>query len=149
MQDWKASEARSRWADILDAAASGDWQRIDPQRREPVLVARVRDLALLLEKAAPFSPEVLYEEDGSVTIWLNELDVYGMGGSLAEAADDLIDSVREYVEDWEEDLGQAPNHRDRVWHVRRLQLAADQEQLCRVVFGDDLAPKLCRHPVPA
>jgi len=149
MNDWKASEARNHWADLLDAAASGDWQRVEPLRREPVILASQRQLARLLELAAPFAPEVLYEDDDSVSIWLNEFDVYGSGDSLEEAAGDLLESVREYVDDWEEDLKLAPNHRDRIWHVRRVQLAGDDEQLCRIIFGDDLALKLCRQLCPA
>lgn len=149
MSDWKASEARNHWADLIEAADRGDWQRIEPLRREPVIVASQRHLRQLLGLAAPFAPEVLYEEDGSVAIWLNELDVYGLGDSLEEAAEDLLESVREYVDDWEEDLKHAVNHRDRIWHVRRVELAGDDEQLCRVIFGDDLAPKLCRRLCPA
>jgi len=94
MNHWKASEARSRWADLLDAAAGGDWQRVEPLRREPVIVANERDIARLLALAAPFSPEVLYEDDGSVSVWLNEFDVPGIGDSLEEAADDLLQAVR-------------------------------------------------------
>ena len=149
MNDWKASEARNHWADLLDAAASGDWQRVEPLRREPVIVASQRQLSQLLELAAPFAPEVLYEDDGSVGIWLNEFDVYGVGDDLEQAAEDLLESVREYVEDWEEDLKQTVNHRDRIWHVRRVQLATDDEQLCGVIFGDELAGKLCHRLCPA
>jgi len=145
---WSASEARQRWADILDLALAGQWQVVAAQRRDPVLVARKAELADLLAQCRRFEPEVLHEDDGSVVIWLNELDVYGHGDSVQEAAADLIDSVREYVDDWD-DLKDAPNHRDHLWHVRRLQLAEDDADLCRVLFGDELAHDLCRELCPA
>jgi hypothetical protein len=140
---WNATEARQRWADLLDYAQSGDWQTIVAKRRKPLLVAAKSELVELLAKCCKFEPEVLYEDDGSVGVWLGELDVYGRGESLEEAAEDLIDSVREYVDDWDV-LQNTPNHRNHIWHVRRVQLADDDDELCRVIFGDELAVDLCR-----
>jgi hypothetical protein len=114
---WNATEARQRWADLLDYAQSGDWQTIVAKRRKPLLVAAKSELVELLAKCCKFEPEVLYEDDGS--------------------------SVREYVDDWD-DLQNTPNHRNHIWHVRRVQLADDDDELCRVIFGDELAVDLCR-----
>jgi hypothetical protein len=145
---WNSTEARRRWADLLDAAQQGQWQQISASHRRQVLVTSKAELSGLLAHFCPFAPEVLQEEDGSLAIWLPELDVFGQGHTLTEAAEDLVDSVREYVDDWD-DLRDAPNHRDRVWHVRRLQLADDNEELCRMLFGEEVAADLCAHLCPA
>ena len=145
---WNSSEARRRWADLLDGAQRGQWQWISASRNRDVLVTSKAEFSALLARACPFAPEVLKESDGSLAIWLSELDVFGQGDTIEEAAKDLLDSVREYVEDWD-DLKDAPNHRDRVWYVRRLQLADDDEQLCRTLFGEELAVELCAQRCPA
>lgn len=72
---------------------------------------------------------------GEVGIYLAELDVHGVGATLEKAEDDLIEAALEFVEDWEAHLYAAPNHRGRVGHVRRLELAGNAASLRRVLFG--------------
>ena len=43
-----------------------------------------------------FHPEVI-AEDGSIAIWLPELELWGHGESFAEAKGDLAAEVRDYV----------------------------------------------------
>jgi hypothetical protein len=83
-----------------------------------------------------FSPEVFFNDDDSVAIWLPELGLHGEGGTLGEAQADLLDAVCEYVEAWQESLRHAPNHAGRRGWVRRLQLAEGVDGLRAVVFGE-------------
>jgi len=135
METWPMTEARRQLPALLENARSGRWQLIGRRGRPEVVVAGAVQLAELLGACCPFTPEVFIEK-GEVGIYLAELDVHGVGATLEEAEDDLIDAALEYVEDWEDHLHAAPNHRGRVGHVRRLELAGDAAELHRVLFGE-------------
>jgi prevent-host-death family protein len=137
MREWQATEARASWAQFVNAVESGEWQVISKYSRRVVAV-RAQDLLELLAPCFSFRPEVLIEDEG-YAIWLPELDVYGQGASLEEATADLLDSAREYAEEWEDELRHAPNHRDRAGWVRRVQLAGDDAALCEVLLGSESA----------
>ena len=74
-----------------------------------------------------FSTEVIYESDGGVSLWVPELALFGRGTSYEQAREDLLAEVREYLDEWDEDLHLAPNHKAREGWVRRLQLLAGDE----------------------
>ena len=139
LKEWQASAARAQWAQLLKGVERGDWQVIS-KFNERVVAVRAQDMTELLARSCPFTPEVLFEDE-SVAIWLPEFEIYGKGASLEEAASDLLDAAREYAEEWDLTLKDAPNHRAREWHVRRIQLASDDAALCAALLGAD-APSL-------
>ncbi len=124
------SDARREFSSVYNRV-SRDGAVVVVQRRGSPAVAvvpldRLRaDLATLY----PFASEVLFEEDGSVSVWLPEFAVYGRGGDLDDAVDDLVDEVEDYVEDWYGRLRHAPNHAGRIGWVRRIELAEDRTEL--------------------
>lgn len=138
METWPMTEARRQLPALLDKVRGGRWQLIGRRGRPEVVVAGAAQLAELLGACCPFAPEVFIEKD-EVGIYLAELDVHGVGATLEEAEADLIEAALEYVEDWEDHLYAAPNHRGRVGHVRRLELAGDAAGLRRVLFGEPSA----------
>ena len=138
METWPMTEARRQLPTLLDKVRGGRWQLIGRRGRPEAVVADAAQLAELLGACCPFAPEV-FIEDGEVGIYLAELDVHGVGATLEEAEDDLIEAALEYVEDWEDHLYAAPNHRAKVGHVRRLELAGDDAGVRGVLFGEPCA----------
>ena len=62
------------------------------------------------------------QTDGTLAVWLPELEIYGTGKDLEQALDDLIEEVELYLSDWKtHELGSSPNHAARAGWVRRLQ----------------------------
>jgi len=135
METWPMTEARRQLPTLLDKVRDGRWQLIGRRGRPEAVVAGAAQLAELLGACCPFSPEVFIEED-EVGIYLTELDVHGVGATLREAEDDLLEAALEYVEDWEDHLYAAPNHRRNVGYVRRIELAGDAAGVRRVLFGE-------------
>lgn len=129
------TEARARFPELLDRVRAGDWQMIGRRGRCEGVLADAEELGLLLARCCPFAPQVFVEEE-AVGIYLDELDVHGAGATLDEAREDLVDATLEYIEAWRDHLHAAPNHREHVGHVRRLQMAGDREGIARVLFGD-------------
>jgi len=135
METWPMTEARRQLPTLLDKVRDGRWQLIGRRGRPEAVVAGAAQLAELLGACCPFSPEVFVEED-EVGIYLTELDVHGVGATLREAEDDLLEAALEYVEDWEDHLYAAPNHRRNVGYVRRIELAGDAAGVRRVLFAE-------------
>jgi prevent-host-death family protein len=138
METWPMTEARRQLPALLEKARSGRWQLIGRRGRPEVVVAGAAQLAELLGACCAFTPEVFIEKS-EVGIYLAELDVHGVGATLEEAEDDLIEAALDYVEDWDDHLHAAPNHRGRVGHVRRLELAGDAAGMRHVLFGEPSA----------
>ena len=129
------SEARNAFADIFDAAIAHAPTRIARRRSgEAVLIGH--DDLLALTEPFTFNPSVYFEPHG-VSIWLPELELWGRGSDFASAREDLIDEVRQYVEEYlaDERLRTAPNHRPHApWLVRAMLL--DDEQLAETLFAE-------------
>lgn len=110
--------------------------RIDRGARESgVLLGDDEVLALVANRH--FHPEV-FREGRDVSIWLPEFALYGRGASFAEAREDLLDEVREYVDEYlgEVELySRAPNRADHFPFVIRAWLADASGGLADVLFA--------------
>lgn len=136
MEVLQFSQAKASLSDVFDDVERGGARVVERRKSPRVAFLRADEIEELLSQHYAFSADVSRADDGTVTIWLNELAVYGRGATLAAAVDDLLDEVEDYVEEWEASLRHAPNHQQRRWWVHRLQLAGDRDELRRVILGD-------------
>jgi len=94
-----ATEARKRWADVFSQAVEAHWPvPIERGGDERGLLIGFDEVQLLLDRYA-FSTEVFFEAD-AVSIWLEELELYGRGETFQEAQVDLVDEVKAYIEEF-------------------------------------------------
>jgi hypothetical protein len=132
------SEARSRFSQLFDEAV----EELRPvlvrrgARQAAVLMAR-EDLDVLL---APFTlrPQVLREDDGSVTIAVDELDWAVNAASVEEAAGALAADLRQYAKDYLERAPlflRAPNRRPHFPYVLKIALSRDEEEIRHGLLG--------------
>jgi hypothetical protein len=99
-----------------------------------LLIGEDEVLALLADRQ--FNPEVLRGE-GSVSIWLPELEIYGQGSSYAEAKEDLLSEVRYYVEEFLHSTQEylvAPNRAGHLPYVIKAYLADLRGQLTEALL---------------
>ena len=95
-----------------------------------------RDEAWALLSDCSFSPEVM-RGDGSVSIWLPELALYGEGTTYAEAKADLLDEMRLYIDEYLANAAEyrrAPNRVAHLPHVIKAYLAELRGELELLVF---------------
>jgi len=129
------TQAKARLSDVYDAVELQRGARvIERHKSAPLALLRCDDLAELLAKDFAFTTQMSRASDATVSVWLHELDIYGRGPTIAAAVEDLLDEVDDYVEEWEQDLHRAPNHADRAWWIRRVQLAAGRDELREMIF---------------
>lgn len=127
------TEARGRFKDLLDAAQRG---RVATVRRDSVTAAVVdgERLRSLLASSCRFRATVLAEDEGW-SAYISGLPIAADGATLDEAIDDLIDALRDYADDWQERLVDAPNHRDN-WGLVQLICLSTDEQLRQWLVGE-------------
>jgi Antitoxin of toxin-antitoxin, RelE / RelB, TA system len=120
------------------------------QRHRPVKIDRgARESGVLFgaEEAralvanCEFHPEV-YREEEAVSIWLPEFALYGRGASFSTARDDLIAEVRNYVEEYLDEVelySRAPNRASHFPFVIRAWLSDASDELVDVLFAPPAA----------
>jgi hypothetical protein len=110
--------------------------KIDRGARESGVLLGAEE-ALALVAACRFHPEV-FQEEGTVSIWLPEFALYGRGTSFPEARDDLLEEVRAYVEEYLDEAelySRAPNRAAHFPLVVRAWLADASGELAEVLFA--------------
>jgi predicted RNase H-like HicB family nuclease len=126
------SEGRAHFKELLDAAESG---RPALVRREgsPSAVVDAERLRTVLSDSLAVHPSVVAEA-GRWSVFLPGVPVAADGASFDEALEEMVDALREYAEDWQDHLLNAPNHKDNWALVQLISLSAD-DQLKKWLVG--------------
>jgi hypothetical protein len=97
-----ATQVRNEWSAVVDSAIRERPQFIKRTRDNMILA----DINLLLEflSVYTYNAIVFVEDNGSVTMSLNELDLVENGVNEQEALSKLAAAVLEYAEDYYEDF---------------------------------------------
>ncbi|MER5420847.1 prevent-host-death protein [Streptosporangium roseum] len=129
------TEARAHLKDLLDAAARGRTAtlRRDTARAVVIDAERLRDF---LTTVTPSRAEVV-PEDGGWSVFIPGLPVAADGPTFDAAIDEMVDALRDYAEDWQDRLLDAPNHRAN-WGLVLLISLSDDDELRRWLTGQAL-----------
>ena len=125
-----ATDVRKEWSTIVDSAV-----RVKPQffkrTRDHCFLSDFRFMDELL-KGYSFSAVQMPEEDGSVTLALNEMDLAENGKDEKDARMKLAASILEYAEDYYNDFsywGSAPNRRAHIPYVFKALFIGDVRKI--------------------
>jgi len=132
LEELKFTEARNGLSALYDRVFN-HYQPVIIRRgrAEEVLMLRTDLQRLLLEKYR-LKPEVIQEEDGSVTLALDELELYSNGRTIEEAAWALVQDLKFYAQDYVERSHlfiNAPNRRAHFPYVLRVLLCESDEEI--------------------
>jgi prevent-host-death family protein len=120
------SEARGHFKDLLDAADRGQPALVRREGRGAAVVSAER-LRHFLAQACPAKAQVVAEA-GGWSVFIPGLPLAADGATLDEALGAMVDALREYADDWQDHLRDAPNHRDN-WGLVQLVSLSDDAQL--------------------
>jgi predicted RNase H-like HicB family nuclease len=126
------TDARTHLKDLLDAAERGRVATVRRDARTTAFVDRER-LRYFLAAVTPSRAQVV-AEDGGWSVFISGLPVAADGASFDEALDEMIIALREYAEDWQERLLDAPNHAGN-WGLVQLVSLSDDDQLREWLVG--------------
>lgn len=126
------TEARAHLKDLLDAAERG---LVATVRRDmaTTAVVDVERLRHFLASIVPSQAQVV-PEAGGWSVFIPGLPVAVDGATFDEAIAEMVDALREYADDWQERLLDAPNHRDN-WGLVQLISFSDDDQLREWLVG--------------
>jgi predicted RNase H-like HicB family nuclease len=126
------TDARTHLKDLLDAAERGRVATVRRDARTTAFVDRER-LRYFIAAVTPSRAQVV-AEDGGWSVFIPGLPVAADGASFDEALDEMIMALREYAEDWQDHLLDAPNHAGN-WGLVQLVSLSDDNQLREWLAG--------------
>jgi hypothetical protein len=146
----KVSAFRKQMGPRLDAVLHEHLPLPMQRGRELAVLVGAAEMNALLEDRR-FNPEVFGGGADGVGLWLPELQLYGQGASYAEAKEDLLDEVREYVDEYMSDgrYVRAPNRAGHLPYVIRAYIADREGKLASVIFGAPPEPAGAAAAAPA
>jgi len=126
------TEARAHLKDLLDAAERG---RVATVRRDAATTAVV-DVERLRRSLAALCPSraQVVAEAGGWSVFIPGLPVAADGASFDEAVAEMIVALREYADDWQDRLLDAPNHQNN-WGLVQMICLSDDDQLREWLVG--------------
>ena len=134
MQEMTASQARSAFPSLQDAAAGHEPTVITRRRGPSAVLLSDEDLRAILSSYS-FSTEV-FREGKAVSVWLNELAIWGRGASFAEAKTDLLDEIDQLFAllDADARYRSSPEIEARLPWIYRLRLARGDDERIGMLF---------------
>jgi predicted RNase H-like HicB family nuclease len=126
------TDARTHLKDLLDAAEKGRVATIRRDHARTAVVDVVRLQHVLVSMSQPRAHVVA--ESGGWSVFIPGLPVAADGATFDEAITEMIASLREYAEDWQDRLLDTPNHRDN-WGLVQLIGLSDDTQLREWLVG--------------
>ena len=129
-----ATEVRKDWSLFFDKAV----------REKPVFIKRTRDSAILADlrfvslllESYTFECEKYVEEDGSITLSLDVLDIVENAATEQDAKIELAKSILDYAKDFYEDYdywSSAPNRKGHVPYVFKALLLNDTDKIGELI----------------
>ena len=126
------TEARNQFSALYDTVFNTYSPTIIKRKQtEEVALLRVDLLKMVLAKST-MTPEVLHEENGSVTLALDQLELYSNNDSLETATLELIQDLKIYAQDYLQRpqlFLQAPNRKSHFPYVLRILLCENDEEI--------------------
>ena len=130
IQALNATDVRKDWSAFVDTTV-----RVKPQffkrTRDYLFMSDLRFMEDLVHGYS-YTANLMEEEDGSVTLELNEIDLVENGKDETEARDKLAAAILEYSEDYYNDFSywsSAPNRKEQLPYVFKALSIGDTQKI--------------------
>jgi hypothetical protein len=137
LSELQFTEARNQFSTLYDSVFNSFNPAIVKRKQtEQVAMLRVDLLKMVLEDYR-LNPEVIQEDDGSITLALDSLDIYANNSTIDLAVTDLIDDLKIYAQDYldrSQLFFHAPNRKPHFPYVLRILLCDNDEEI-RTMLG--------------
>ncbi len=125
-----ATEVRKDWSAVLDSTI----------RQKPQFIKRTRDYLVLSDVkfmdmilcGYNFTAKRMKEEDGSITLSLNEMDLVENAPTEKDAVSELANSIYEYAQEYYREFNlwsNAPNRRSHAPYVMKALILDDVQKI--------------------
>jgi len=130
MISMKATDVRKEWSKVIDTAIR-EKPLFFKRTRDQIMIANVEHMRYVL-KDYVFTAKKFTEEDGSITLSLNELDIVANGTTKESALNELAKNIKEYAEEFYQEFSywsKAPNRKNHVPYILKVLLYKNIEEL--------------------
>lgn len=136
----KAEDVQSNWESIMDQV----------QKLYPIIIERKKQnesrtfllnekLVQQLLQSYSFTIVAFPEEDSSITVCVDELELYANGKNKETAVENLIEDILEYAIDFfghPERYLKAPNRRHHFPYLLKVLMCKNSDQIKQMLMGD-------------
>ncbi len=126
------TEARNQFSTLYDSVFNSFNPAIVKRKQtEQVAMLRVDLLKMVLEDYK-LIPEIIQEDDRSITLALDALEIYVNNSTLELAAKDLVEDIKVYAQDYSSHSQlflHAPNRTHHFPYVLRIMLCENDEEI--------------------
>ncbi len=132
LSELKFTDARKEFSTLYDEVYIGGKPVIVKRKQKEQVILLNADLQKMLLSAYSLKPEVESEEDGSVTLSLDSLEIYVNDESLEKAVYQLIQDLKMYASDYiqrSQLFLNAPNRRSHFPYILRILLCENDEEI--------------------
>ncbi|KJS47120.1 MAG: exoribonuclease R [Peptococcaceae bacterium BRH_c23] len=137
LSELQFTEARSQFSTLYDSVFNSFNPAIIKRKQtEQVALLRV-DLLKMLLNDYKLNPEIIHEEDSSITLALDSLEMYANNSTTDLAAKDLVEDLKIYAQDYMERsqlFFHAPNRKSHFPYVLKILLCDNDEEI-RTLLG--------------
>lgn len=132
LSELQFTEARNQFSTLYDSVFNSFNPTIIKRKQtEQVALLRV-DLLKMVLVDYKLNPEIIKEDDGSITLALDSLEMYANNLTLDLAASDLVEDLKLYAQDYMDRSQlflQAPNRKSHFPYVLKVLLCDNDEEI--------------------
>jgi|SRR5680860_69720 len=137
LSELQFTEARNQFSTLYDSVFNSFNPTIIKRKQtEQVALLRVDQLKMVLVDYK-LNPEIIKEDDGSITLALDSLEMYANNLTLDLAFSDLLEDLKFYAQDYMDRSQlflQAPNRKSHFPYVLKV-LLCDNDKEILALFG--------------
>ena len=134
----QATKVRKEWSSVCDSVIH-DKPKFIKRTRDKMWFSNLETMRSILD-IYKFTAQRLVEEDGSVTLSLNEIDLIENGKNEDEARLKLAQSILEYAVDYYNDYAMyshSPNRKGHIPYIFKALIIDDPEQIGTMIQCQD------------
>lgn len=132
LSELNLTDARKEFSSLYDQVFNSFKPTIIKRKKsEEVLVLRVDQQKMLLVNYS-LKPDIIKEDDGSITLALDNLELYSNGSSLEDAINELIEELKVYASDYlqrSQLFLHAPNRKSHFPYILRVLLCDSDKEI--------------------
>lgn len=128
---------RNKLTNVIDRVQRLTPAVIKPRKNtEACIVILNENLVRLLLQEVIFSTKFYHEEDGSITLCIDDLELCTNGETEEEAFEELTDNLIDYTRDYMKDPSRyfkAPNRRKHFPYLFKVSLCSNKEEVKQLI----------------
>jgi len=132
LSELNLTDARKEFSSLYDRVFNSFKPTIITRKKsEEVLVLRVDQQKMLLVNYS-LKPDIITEDDGSITLALDNLELYSNSSSLEDAINELIEDLKIYASDYlqrSQLFLNAPNRKSHFPYILRVLLCDSDNEI--------------------